>query len=121
MVWIALIRGLILWRIARIVVALIGRLILWRISCKGEYELLLFKLKMVVNAQSYQDSVDKAFAAVAESVDLDSAEADRAVHFVLAAVVAVAELVSLDRQLVVASIVDLELTFAVDRADVELD
>lgn len=65
--------------------------------------------------------MDKAFAVVAESADWDSAVADRAVHFVLAAVVVVAELVSLGRQLVVASIVDLELMLAVDRADVELD
>lgn len=104
-------------------IALIGRLILWRISCNGEYDLLLFKLKIIVNAQFYPDSVDKAFAVVAESIDLDSAVADRAVHFVLAAVVvaAVAELVSLDRQLVVASIVDLELMLVVDRVYVELD
>lgn len=69
-----------------------------------------------------QDSVDKAFAVEAESVDLDSAVAARAVHFVLAVVVAaVAELVSLDRRLVVASTASLELMLAVDRADVEHD
>lgn len=81
----------------------------------------LLEILSEFQSPKYLDSVDKASAAVAESADWDSAEADRAAGQVVRSVAAVVLELSVARQLVEASIAHLELMLAADLVDVDLD